>query len=459
MFVPYLAPSFQTVPYTVIPVDCAGTGIDQMNKMTENISHEFVEAATDPTVPAATGWIGNQFFHPNDIVGYFKNAEASDQCEMFIPAHKTQTIDGSLSVSTYWSNRDKACVPEPPPEQLLCQLRQSQEPALPVPEPSPTDLGKSAFPPLFGQALAKLRPTSTYQVTATMNAKAGPGESAVSAHFTLTQNGRRAASLEGEAVVNGKVSRFGVLQVGRRRCFLGAKGWTCATGPFAPIDVASEVRFLFARQFSSQPSAATSGAGVLTVSHYIWRSRVVTRMEWEKRNKQDVVHKRGGDRVERETQPTRRTRGDSPYGRARKAGSCLSCGRRTARGQVVYFLLPGVLCKKCGSAHVAQDRLPRSRTDPWRIERLKTFKAWLLDERPKQARSEQHARTDQSPTTKTTSKTRAAPSTGHELVNRTTQQEARLKASKPAKPSARPSSARAKGTSRRGGGQNRKKKR
>lgn len=74
---------------------------------TQNLSHEIVEAASDPYV--FLGWSdpGQQPF--------YTKSEISDICEFNPAPWDTQTIVGVTSVSTYWSNSAKACVPESRP--------------------------------------------------------------------------------------------------------------------------------------------------------------------------------------------------------------------------------------------------------------------------------------------------------------------------------------------------------
>ncbi len=97
LFVPY--PDFQSYAYAVIPLKCANGTVDGLTKL---MSHEVIEAATDPIGPH--GWVDN-----DTIVGgtFLTGGETADLCEKQ-PAIR---LDNGMLVSPYWSNQDNACVP------------------------------------------------------------------------------------------------------------------------------------------------------------------------------------------------------------------------------------------------------------------------------------------------------------------------------------------------------------
>ncbi len=74
---------------------------------TESISHEVVEAASDPYV--FLGWSdpGQQPF--------YEKSELADICEFNPAPFASSSVVGQTSLATYWSNADNACVPESRP--------------------------------------------------------------------------------------------------------------------------------------------------------------------------------------------------------------------------------------------------------------------------------------------------------------------------------------------------------
>jgi hypothetical protein len=74
---------------------------------TQIMSHEFVEAATDPY--PFFGWAD----FAKEPVWQF--GEVADICEVHPLPYGSYTVAGSISVNTYWSNKDHACVPESRP--------------------------------------------------------------------------------------------------------------------------------------------------------------------------------------------------------------------------------------------------------------------------------------------------------------------------------------------------------
>jgi uncharacterized repeat protein (TIGR01451 family) len=103
----------QDFAFAVIPIDCAKGSADKLSAL---VSHEVIEAATDPNV--VLGWIDNSKFDLTDLKPLFTEGEAADICEDGNPPVgdvPTQPVrlDNGLMVSTYWSNADNACVPFP----------------------------------------------------------------------------------------------------------------------------------------------------------------------------------------------------------------------------------------------------------------------------------------------------------------------------------------------------------
>jgi hypothetical protein len=106
--------------YTVIPSKCASSVSDLMRLM----SHEIVEAATDPM--PLFHWIDNSTRTPGlidffaSIPGLLKAGEAADLCSSANPATSSPfgnipvTLNGiSMQVGAYWSNADNACMVGP----------------------------------------------------------------------------------------------------------------------------------------------------------------------------------------------------------------------------------------------------------------------------------------------------------------------------------------------------------
>ncbi|HEY3413854.1 MAG TPA: hypothetical protein VGM51_12500 [Armatimonadota bacterium] len=119
-------PKGQTAPYVVIPVDCATKApgpngfYNDFDGLTALLSHEIVEAATDPldTFITSIPVIGDIFQFIASITGggpgwyddslpigdLFTKAEAADKCE-FSPFKPDVWLNDSI-VSAYWSNTD-----------------------------------------------------------------------------------------------------------------------------------------------------------------------------------------------------------------------------------------------------------------------------------------------------------------------------------------------------------------
>ena len=105
-FIP--VPDVQQFAYTVLPVDCAGS----FDGLTENASHEMIEAATDPNF--GIGWIDLSTFDFDALDQIAKQGEAADICELGTGAAATDTVrlDDGTMVSPYWSNAAGACEPQ-----------------------------------------------------------------------------------------------------------------------------------------------------------------------------------------------------------------------------------------------------------------------------------------------------------------------------------------------------------
>lgn len=82
------------------------------DEATVDVSHEFVEATTDPYVPL--GWLDPK------KTPFYENGELADICQNSTgPLHGSSTTVAQTAVATYWSNADKACVPESGPSITL----------------------------------------------------------------------------------------------------------------------------------------------------------------------------------------------------------------------------------------------------------------------------------------------------------------------------------------------------
>jgi hypothetical protein len=240
-FIPYLGPSYQTVPFIVIPVQCAhGT----LAGLTQIVSHELVETATDPIPPL--GWIDNGKFSLSDLSAIFSQGEASDLCESSATPYASI---GGVATSTYWSNYEAACIPAPP------QCPTSASPSAlalraaglaPAARTTSPPAGARSTRPLFARPLAALHTAHDIKVTATMSAAAAPQAPAVRASYTLWQQGTR-ASIRGHTDISSHVESFAIIQVGHRRCYLGSHTWRCQNG-MPRMDVTSLVTQLFAQR-------------------------------------------------------------------------------------------------------------------------------------------------------------------------------------------------------------------
>lgn len=249
-FIPYPDPTWQSVPFIVAPMDCAG----DLAGVTENVSHELVESATDPLV--GLGWIDNSKFSFSNLTQIFMQGEASDLCENTPQAHSTI---GGVSVSTYWSNSAQQCVPA----QAACSTSVPQVKF----RPTPSLLAVRPHP-LFASSVKALSRYKAYDVKATMSSAPAVAQPAVSSHYTVLQQAGRFSFSGTTKVGTGPATSFDIVQVGHKRCErsnsrLGAKGWHCQTGQ-APLDASSIVNDLFTRDFSAATTSSGKGGVVRT---------------------------------------------------------------------------------------------------------------------------------------------------------------------------------------------------
>lgn len=110
--IPPFKADFQSYPYAVIPLKCAkdGNGNLSVDLLTQRMTHEIVEALTDPI--SLGGWVDNTTL--NFTLDFLKEGEAADICEVDIgpaPDGRPRRLDNGVRVSSYWSNADGACVP------------------------------------------------------------------------------------------------------------------------------------------------------------------------------------------------------------------------------------------------------------------------------------------------------------------------------------------------------------
>jgi uncharacterized repeat protein (TIGR01451 family) len=112
-------------PFAVIPLDCANGDPDQLSEL---VSHEAIEAATDPNV--VMGWIDNSKFDLTNLTPLFTEGEAADICSSVgdVPTDPVR-LDNGIMVATYWSNADNACVPFPEAD-LEISKSDSPDPAI-----------------------------------------------------------------------------------------------------------------------------------------------------------------------------------------------------------------------------------------------------------------------------------------------------------------------------------------
>jgi uncharacterized repeat protein (TIGR01451 family) len=112
-------------PFAVIPLDCANGDPDQLSEL---VSHEVIEASTDPNV--VMGWIDNSKFDLTNLTPLFTEGEAADICSGVgdVPTDPVR-LDNGITVATYWSNADNACVPFPEAD-LSVTKTDSPDPAI-----------------------------------------------------------------------------------------------------------------------------------------------------------------------------------------------------------------------------------------------------------------------------------------------------------------------------------------
>jgi hypothetical protein len=256
LFAPYPEVDYQTVPFIVTPIDCASHpgGPSGVTGLIDNVSHELVESATDPLV--GLGWIENNQFSFSDPKKIFKNGEASDICEN--AGDGPTTMLAGVTVERYWSNQHNACVPAAGSGCPAPALRRA------LGHPSPSLPGIKVHP-LHGGALGALAHTRSYVVKGSMHANAFRAhQPRVESQYTIEQQGPGRAMYEGRTKIDGGpwVS-FGVVQVGNRRCILGARGWVCRNNMPA-LDTQKILDVLMNRQFST-PMRTTVGHGLTAI--------------------------------------------------------------------------------------------------------------------------------------------------------------------------------------------------
>jgi hypothetical protein len=110
--IPPFEATFQSYPYAIIPLKCAmdSNGVLQLDKLTKLMTHEIVEAVTDPI--SLGGWVDNTTF--NFSLDFLKEGEAADICQPGIgpaPDARVRRLDNGIRVEPYWSNADTTCVP------------------------------------------------------------------------------------------------------------------------------------------------------------------------------------------------------------------------------------------------------------------------------------------------------------------------------------------------------------
>ena len=221
--IPYVAPNLQTVPFIVAPVGCY-TNADvapPMSQLTENVSHELVESATDPIV--GLGWVDNAYLSITNIGDFFTEGEAADVCDN--EGDQSPTMISNLWVLPYWSNADRAC--EPPPK-LVCTEAPTGAIRPVRHQPAPARRPPAANPQsMFPTALTALQKAQTFEITGKPDRTTK--KTTPVARFTIWQQGTNRAALLGETYGSGGkvITRFGVIQVGGRRCVQGSHGWTC----------------------------------------------------------------------------------------------------------------------------------------------------------------------------------------------------------------------------------------
>jgi hypothetical protein len=251
-FLPALVPAYQTVPFMVEPIDCAGgTAVSAV----QVLSHELVESATDPLI--GLGWIKNSNFKLRDPFGVLHTGEASDICADKASQNK-ESVSGSVPVDTYWSNSRSTCVPAAMPS---CT---SANTARPISHPHPA-VPLRGVRPLHKVVVDALARRSAYSLTARMRGVAiGRFQPALLSDFTIVQQGRARAMISGRAKIGrGPWTNFAVVQVGHRRCLRAAKGWVCRNG-FPLLDTHPLVAALLGQRFSALPVMTLRRSRVLT---------------------------------------------------------------------------------------------------------------------------------------------------------------------------------------------------
>lgn len=110
-FGPFPFPSTQSFAFAVVPTVC-GTSMDALTQLA---SHEIIEASTDPVF--GLGWVDNSTFDVTNLNRFATTGEAADICDLVVSTPPL-TLSNGISVVTYWSNKDNACVPLAPSASL-----------------------------------------------------------------------------------------------------------------------------------------------------------------------------------------------------------------------------------------------------------------------------------------------------------------------------------------------------
>jgi len=106
----------QTVPFAVVPAECAVSSANPLDALSRAASHEIIETATDvlvpgPFVPVPLGWVDRDLSLPDQLT----DGEAADICQSGGPAPGAPLpavrLPNGVQVRPYWSNSAQACVP------------------------------------------------------------------------------------------------------------------------------------------------------------------------------------------------------------------------------------------------------------------------------------------------------------------------------------------------------------
>ncbi len=104
--------NLQSFAFAVVQADCAASAAVPPDSLSLSVSHELIEAATDPLdVPTPVGWVDRSLSLPDQL----STGEAADICQGgsnpgAMPTKPVRLTNGIL-VAPYWSNNDNACEP------------------------------------------------------------------------------------------------------------------------------------------------------------------------------------------------------------------------------------------------------------------------------------------------------------------------------------------------------------